>query len=232
MLPILFSDSHLTIINKPPGMLVHRTSIAGDTAPVALQVLRDQLERTVFPVHRIDRPTSGIVIFAHTPEITKLIQEQMAGNDARKQYTAFVRGWMNEAVDCDREVKNDRGILKEAFTRFVPVERFELALPTDRYPSARFTIVDAFPETGRWHQIRQHLAQLRHYIINDRVHGDGKQNKIFTQQLHINELFLHARKLTITHPVTGEALEVEAPFPEHWGRMRALVAGDGCGWLT
>lgn len=223
MLPILFSDSHFTIINKPPGMLVHRTSIADDTAPVALQLLRDQLERTVFPVHRIDRPTSGIVIFAHTPEITKLLQDQLAAKDARKQYTALVRGWMIEPVDCDRDVKNDRGMLKEAFTRFVPVEHFELALPTNRYPTARFTIVEAFPETGRWHQIRQHLAQLRHYIINDRVHGDGKQNKIFTQQLQLNELFLHARNLTFTHPVTGEVLMVEAPFPEHWGRMRALA---------
>lgn len=223
MLPILFSDPHFTIINKPPGMLVHRTSIADDAAPVAMQLLRDQLERMVFPVNRIDRPTSGILVFAHSPEITKLLQEQLAEPGARKHYTALVRGWMHEPVDCDREVRNDRGILKEAFTRFVPVEHFELALPTDRYPTARFTIVDAFPETGRWHQIRQHLAQLRHYIINDRVHGDGKQNKIFTQQLGVNELFLHARKLTLTHPVTGEVMAVEAPFPEHWGRMRALT---------
>lgn len=223
MLPILYSDSHFTIINKPPGMLVHRTSIADDAAPVAMQLLRDQLERMVFPVNRIDRPTSGILVFAHSPEITKLLQEQLAEPGARKHYTALVRGWMHEPVDCDREVRNDRGILKEAFTRFVPVEHFELALPTDRYPTARFTIVDAFPETGRWHQIRQHLAQLRHYIINDRVHGDGKQNKIFTQQLGVNELFLHARKLTLTHPVTGEVMAVEAPFPEHWGRMRALT---------
>jgi tRNA pseudouridine65 synthase len=223
MLPILFSDSHLTIINKPPGMLVHRTSIADDDKPVALQVLRDQLERTVFPVHRIDRPTSGIVMFAHTPEITKQLQEQLAAKDARKQYTALVRGWLSESIECDREVKNDKGVLKEAFTRFVPVEHFELPMPTDRYATARFSIVDAFPETGRWHQIRQHLAQLRHYIINDRVHGDGKQNKLFTQQLGINELFLHARNIRVTHPVTGEVLEVEAPFPEHWDRIRALA---------
>lgn len=219
MLPILFSDSHLTIIHKPPGMLVHRTSIADDNEPVALQLLRDQTGRQVFPVHRIDRPTSGIVIFAHTPELTKLLQEQLAGPDSRKQYTALVRGWMPEAVDCHRDVKNDRGVLKEAFTRFVPVEQFELPLSTDRYPTARFTIVDAFPHTGRWHQIRQHLAQLRHYILNDRVHGDGKQNKIFTQQLGIHDMFLHARKIRIIHPVTGDVLEVDAPFPEHWSKV-------------
>jgi tRNA pseudouridine65 synthase len=222
MLPILHTDPHLTIINKPPGMLVHRTSIAEDDEPVALQLLRDQLGKTVFPVNRIDRPTSGIVIFAHTPEVTRLMQDVLAKPDFHKQYTALVRGWMHDAIDCDREVKNDRGVLKEAFTRFVPVERLELAFPTDRYPTARFSVVDAFPATGRWHQIRQHLAQLRHYIINDRVHGDGKQNKIFTQQLHISDMFLHARKISFVHPVTGEMLVVDAPFPEHWSRVKEM----------
>lgn len=220
MLPILHTDPHLTIINKPPGMLVHRTSIADDNEPVALQLLRDQTGKTVYPVNRIDRPTSGIVVFAHSPEITKLLQKELAQTACHKQYTALVRGWMHEAVDCDRDVENDRGTLKEAFTRFVPVERFELPIPTDRYATARFTIVDAFPATGRWHQIRQHLAQMRHYIINDRVHGDGKQNKIFTQQLHINEMFLHARKLSFVHPVTQELMVVEAEFPEHWERVK------------
>jgi tRNA pseudouridine65 synthase len=203
-------------------MLVHRTSIADDNEPVALQLLRDQTGSIVYPVNRIDRPTSGIVVFAHTPEITKLMQEELAKPDFYKQYTALVRGWMHETVDCERDVKNDRGVLKEAFTRFVPVERLELPVPTDRYPTARFTIVDAFPATGRWHQIRQHLAQMRHYIINDRVHGDGKQNKIFTEQLHISEMFLHARKISFVHPVTGEILEVEAPFPEHWKKLKEL----------
>lgn len=222
MLPILYSDSHITIINKPCGMLVHRTSIAGDDEPVALQLLREQTGRMVYPVNRIDRPTSGIVVFAHSPEMTMLLQEELAQTTCHKHYTALVRGWMHEPVSTNREVKNDRGALKEASTEFVPVERFELALPTNRYPAARFTIVDAFPATGRWHQIRQHLAQMRHYIINDRVHGDGKQNKIFTQQLHINEMFLHARKLTFLHPVTQEFLVIEAKFPEHWEKLRVL----------
>lgn len=222
MLPILYSDSHLTIINKPCGMLVHRTSIAGDDEPVALQLLREQTGRMVYPVNRIDRPTSGIVVFAHTPEMTKLLQEEMAKTSCHKQYTALVRGWMHEAVTTNREVQNDRGTLRDASTEFVPVERFELDIPTDRYPAARFTIVDAFPATGRWHQIRQHLAQMRHYIINDRVHGDGKQNKIFTLKLNINEMFLHARKLAFVHPVTQEYLVVEAEFPEHWEKVHAL----------
>jgi tRNA pseudouridine65 synthase len=222
MLPILYSDPYFTVINKPCGMLVHRTSIAEDDDPVALQVLRDQLGRMVYPVHRLDRPTSGVVLFGHDPEITRALQEELARPDGHKQYTALIRGWMPEPVISTREVKNDRGTLKAAETRFVPLEQFELPISTDRYPTARFSIVEAYPTTGRWHQIRQHLAQLRHYIINDRVHGDGKQNRLFTEQLDIREMFLHAHRFEITHPITAEKLSIEAPFPEHWEKIRNL----------
>lgn len=220
MLPILYSDAYFTAINKPCGMLVHRTSIAEDDKPVALQLLREQLGFKVYPVFRIDRPASGIVVFAHSPEMTKLLQEEFSNENCRKTYTALVRGWLNEPFTNKREVKNDCGKLKDAETRFIPLEHFELPLPTDRYLTARFSIVEAELVTGRWHQIRQHLAQMRHYIINDRVHGDGKQNRIFTEQLGISEMFLHATKITFRHPVTLEKMQITAPFPLHWERLR------------
>ena len=222
MLNVLFSDEYLTVVNKPCGMLVHRTAIAEDDDPVVLQLLREQTGRMLYPVHRLDRPTSGVLVFAHSPEIAKFLHEEFTRTTGHKQYTALVRGWINEPVTWAREVKNDRDHPKEAETRFVPVERFELPCPTDRYPSARYTFVEAFPVTGRWHQIRQHLAQMRHYIINDRVHGDGKQNRIFTEQLQIREMFLHACKFTFTHPVSRQSIEINAPFPEHWEKMRML----------
>lgn len=201
-------------------MLVHRTSIADDDSPVLLQVLRDQLGKTVYPVHRLDRPTSGVVIFAHSAAITRLMQEILADGRCSKCYTALVRGWITETQVSNREVKNDRGNLKEAETRFVPQERMELPVATDRYPTARFTLIKAYPTTGRWHQIRQHLAQMRHYIINDRVHGDGKQNRIFGEQLLIREMFLHASSFTFPHPVTGNSITINAPFPEHWEKLK------------
>lgn len=122
---------------------------------------------------------------------------------------------MEESL-CNREVKNDRGNLKSASTLFRPIKHYELPFATDRYPKARYTMVEAVLSTGRWHQIRQHLAQMRNYIINDRVHGDGKQNRLIKEQLQIHEMFLHATKLEFTHPITEEKMIFEASFPNHW----------------
>lgn len=218
-LSILYSDEYFTAINKPNGMLVHRTAIAEGDGPFALQLLRDQINRTVYPAHRIDRPTSGVLIFAHSREMTSKLQEELQKESSQKTYTALVRGWVLEDVISTREVKNDRGNLQTAETTFNPIRQFELPMATDRYSTARYTIIEATPKTGRWHQIRQHLAQLRHYIINDRVHGDGKQNRLFTEQIGVREMFLHATTLQINHPITGNKLVINAPFPEHWSQF-------------
>ncbi|MDD2799247.1 MAG: pseudouridine synthase [Bacteroidales bacterium] len=218
-LPLLYSDEYLTAIDKPCGLLVHRTTIAEENAPAALQILHNQLNRMVYPVHRIDRPTSGVVLFAHSPEIARKLQENLKEFSTQKKYTALVRGWITEEYISKREVKNDRGNLQSAETRFIPIKNFELPLKTDRYESARFSIIEAYPATGRWHQIRQHLAQMRHYIINDRVHGDGKQNRIFTEQIGIEEMFLHATSIQINHPITDQSTAIKAPFPSHWNKF-------------
>jgi Pseudouridylate synthases, 23S RNA-specific len=219
MLDILYQDEYLIAINKPCGLLVHRTSIAEENEVFALQLLRDQVGCKLFPVHRIDRPTSGVLVFAFSPEVARQLNDQLTNGESHKKYVALVRGWFPEEMICERQVKNDRGNLQDAITRFVPLKQLELPLATDRYPTARFSVVEAYPLTGRWHQIRQHLAQLRHYIINDRVHGDGKQNRIFTEQLDIREMFLHARSLRLQHPVLQTELTIEAPFPSHWNNF-------------
>jgi tRNA pseudouridine65 synthase len=216
MLEILYQDDYLIVINKPCGLLVHRTSIAEENEAFALQLLRDQVGKKLFPVHRIDRPTSGVLVFSFSPEVARQLNNQLINGVSHKKYVVLVRGWFSQEIICDRPVKNDRGNLQEALTRFVPLKQLELPLETDRYPTARFSVVEAYPLTGRWHQIRQHLAQLRHYIINDRVHGDGKQNRIFTEQLGVREMFLHARSLRLQHPVLPTELTIEAPFPAHW----------------
>lgn len=218
-LEIIYSDEWFTAINKPCGMLVHRTSIADDNAPIALQLLRSQLNRMVYPVHRIDRPTSGVLLFAHNPEWAHLLQIALQSENAGKIYTALVRGWVTDEIISEREVKNDKGNLKSARTRFIPIRNYELPITTDRYKTARYSLIEAFPESGRWHQIRQHLAQLRHYIINDRVHGDGKQNRIFSEQLEIREMFLHATRLHFTHPLSNDLITIEAHFPSHWNKF-------------
>lgn len=219
MLDILYQDDYLIAINKPCGLLVHRTSIAESDGLFVLQLLRDQVGLKLFPVHRIDRPTSGVLVFAFSPEVARLLNDQLTNGASHKKYVVLVRGWLSQEIICDRPVKNDRGNLQEALTRFVPVKQMELPQATDRYPTARFSVVEAYPLTGRWHQIRQHLAQLRHYIINDRVHGDGKQNRIFTEQLGVREMFLHAHSLRLQHPMLHTELTIEAPFPVHWAEF-------------
>ncbi len=220
LLDILYSDDYFIAINKPPGLLVHRTAIAEESELFALQLLRDQTGKHLYPIHRLDRPTSGVLLFAFSAEIARNLQAQLTNGTPHKKYTALVRGWFNDEITCTREVRNDRGNLQPAQTQFVPVSQFELNIATDRYATARFSIIEAYPITGRWHQIRQHLAQLRHYIINDRVHGDGKQNRLFTEQIGLRDMFLHATSLTLLHPVTNVEICISAPFPEHWHKYK------------
>ncbi len=223
MLEVLVSDEYLTVINKPYGILVHKTSIADDDSPVVLQILKEQMGRIVYPVHRLDRPTTGVLVFAHSSDMVQKLQEEFKGPNCQKQYTALVRGWLNEPFVNSRQVKNDKGKLKDAETSFKPIQLIELPIPTDRYSTARYSIVRALPKTGRWHQIRQHLGQMRHYIVNDRVHGDGKQNRIFTEKLNIPQMFLHADSMVFQHPETKEILKLEADFPEHWSSLEEVI---------
>lgn len=219
---ILYQDQYLIAINKPGGLLVHRTRIAEEESVFVLQLLREQTGLHLYPVHRLDRPTSGVLLFAFDAVTARLLSEALISGNVTKEYTALVRGWVAESIDLDYPVKNDRGNLQEARTLFVPQERFIMHRPIGNYPSARYSIVNCYPKSGRWHQIRQHLAHLRHYIVNDRVHGDGKHNKVFKETLGIEPLFLHAVCLEMQHPHTGVRLRLNAKLPEHWAAFREL----------
>lgn len=219
---ILYQDQYLIAINKPGGLLVHRTRIAEEESVFVLQLLREQTGLHLYPVHRLDRPTSGVLLFALDSVTARLLSEALVSGEVTKEYMALVRGWFPESIDLNHPVKNDRGNPQEARTLFVPQERFIMHRPIGNYPSARYSIVHCYPKSGRWHQIRQHLAHLRHYIVNDRVHGDGKHNKVFKEILGIEPLFLHAVRLEMKHPHTGVQLSLNAKLPEHWSAFREL----------
>lgn len=216
MIEILYQDEYLIAVNKPCGMLVHRSARSDGDAPVLLQQLRDQTDRWLYPVHRIDRPTSGIVMFGFSPEIARRLNDGLTAGCIRKSYTALVRGWLQENVELDHPVKNEKGNLYPAQTLFCPEKYYTLPLTMGRYTEQRYSLLSVFPKSGRWHQIRQHLAHLRYYIINDRVHGDGKHNRIFTEQLGVGDFFLHACELSFNHPVSDEVMLLKAGFPLHW----------------
>lgn len=218
-LEILFEDEYLIAINKPSGLLVHRTSIAADETVFALQMLRDQIGQHVSPVHRLDRPTSGVLLFSKKEEILPMLKEQFADRSIQKTYLAIVRGIPSIKSDLiDYPLKSERsGRMQEAQTFYQVLEEAEIPFDTTgRYPTSRYSLLELKPETGRTHQIRRHLAHLRHYILGDKKHGDNKQNQFFERQFGMENLLLHARKLEFIHPKSKEKIVVLASIPSHF----------------
>ena len=219
MLEILFEDEYLIAINKPSGLLVHRTSIAAEETVFALQMLRDQIGQHVSPVHRLDRPTSGVLLFSKKEEILPLLKEQFADRSIQKTYLAIVRGIPEvKSAMIDHPLKSERsGRMQESQTHYQVLAEAEIPFDTTgRYPTSRYSLLELKPETGRTHQIRRHLAHLRHYILGDKKHGDNKQNQFFEKQFGMENLLLHARKLEFTHPVSSETISVLAQLPPHF----------------
>lgn len=223
LLTILYQDEYLVAIDKPAGMLVHRSFLDKHETLFVLQTLRNQLGRHVFPVHRLDRPTSGVLVFALSAEIARVLTEQQQQQGWQKMYLAVVRGHLKEAqlVDyplkeqldaiADKKARQDK-VAQSAQTRIWPLAHTELPVAAGRYPTARFSLVALQPLTGRKHQLRRHLAHLRHPIIGDTTHGDGKQNRAFSQHTGVQRLLLTAILLHIRHPVTQQPLQFNAPL--------------------
>ncbi|RAI93978.1 pseudouridine synthase [Algoriphagus yeomjeoni] len=219
MLEILFEDEYLIAINKPSGLLVHRTSIAAEETVFALQLLRDQIGQHVSPVHRLDRPTSGVLLFSKNEEVLPLLKEQFADRSVKKTYLAIVRGIPTIKSNLiDHPLTSERsGKLQESQTHFQVLAEAEIPFnTTGRYPSSRYSLLELKPETGRTHQIRRHLAHIRHYILGDKKHGDNKQNQFFEKQFGMVNLLLHARKLEFTHPISKKKVSIEASLPSHF----------------
>lgn len=221
-LEILFQDEYLVAINKPHGLLVHRSKIAMDADEFAIQILRDQIGQAVYPVHRLDRKTSGILLFALSPEINSQMQQQFMERKVEKKYIAFVRGFMENEGTIDYPLKKENGSEQEAITHFKTLKRGELPFPSGRFESSRYSLVELIPETGRMHQLRKHLAHVFHPIIGDRPHGCNKQNKLFLERLNMNTMLLHALELSFLHPVTNDKIELKAPIFSEFQRVLNL----------
>jgi len=211
-LDILYRDEHVVAVNKPAGLLVHRGKHTGDE-PAALQVLRDQLGEFLFTVHRIDRATSGVVVFAFSPGAARELCLQFERREVRKTYWAVVRGIVEAEGRMDhglRRCKNEEP--QAAVTTFCRLATVELPIPAGPHESARYSLVEAHPLTGRYHQIRKHFKHISHPIIGDTVYGDGVHNRLFRQQFGTRRLLLAARTLALRHPVTGADLILDAPL--------------------
>lgn len=189
-----------------------------------MQMLRDQLQRPVWPVHRLDKGTSGVLLFALSAEAARVLSMDFeTGDTIHKTYDAIVRGWPPEAGVIDHPLRrladDQRGGRTEsqpAITRFAVNTRYELPVPSGAFMTCRAAHVVLSPETGRRHQLRRHMKHLSHPIIGDATHGKGPLNRSLAHLLGLQRLWLHARELTLTHPVSGEQLTIRAPLGSEW----------------
>jgi len=230
-LPILYQDGVVVVVNKPSGLLVHRSPIDRHETRFAVQLLRDQLGRHVYPVHRIDKGTSGALAFALDPDTARALAEQFAGKQVRKTYVAIVRGWpppsgvIDYPLDAVRDAyapAADSGP-KPCRTVFRTLATVELPMRVDRYPTSRYALVELEPETGRRHQLRRHLAHLSHPIIGDSTYGKGRHNRLFAERYGARRLLLACVGLGFAHPANGALVRVEAePGPEFDALRRQL----------
>lgn len=223
MLDILYQDEELIAINKPHGLLVHRSSIAADTDEYALQMLRDQIQQTVYPAHRLDRKTAGVLLFSLTKEMDSLAQTLFADRKMDKTYWAIVRGYTEAEFSIDYPLKKENGTIQEALTHIKTLQQAELPIPSGKHPTSRYSLVEARPETGRMHQIRRHLAHVFHPIIADRPHGCNKQNKLWKDTFQMDSMLLHAKELAFIHPRTQEQVHIVAPLQEEFLRSLTVL---------
>ncbi|MCW4153530.1 pseudouridine synthase [Halomonas sp. 18H] len=215
-LPILYHDEHLVAVHKPADMLVHRSALARGERRFLVQSLRDQIGRHVYPVHRLDRPTSGLMVFALDSRTARTLADDFAAHRVGKRYLAVVRGHGPEQECLDYALRDEDGRrpkaempAREARTAIARLDSVELPVRVDRYPSARYSLMEARPLTGRRHQIRRHLSRRGYPIIGDAKHGKSVHNRFFAEQLDCPGLLLAAVGLTFTHPVHGQPLSLD-----------------------
>jgi tRNA pseudouridine65 synthase len=218
-LEILYQDKHIIAINKPPGLLVHRTRIANDANEYALQILRDQIDQRVFPVHRLDRKTSGVLLFGLSAEIDRIMQMAFAERRIEKTYLAIVRGLTDDEGLIDYPLRKENGKLQEAVSAYKTLSRTEIELPFGSHKTSRYSLVEVKPETGRMHQIRKHLAHIHHPIIGDRPHGCNKQNRLFKEKFGLMTMMLHASELKFDHPVSEKKIIIQAKLNDGFARI-------------
>ncbi|MGO1282628.1 MULTISPECIES: tRNA pseudouridine(65) synthase TruC [unclassified Psychrobacter] len=236
---IIYEDEHLVAINKEAGLLVHRSWLDRGETRFALQLTRDAVGCHVFPVHRLDRPTSGVLLFAKSSAVARSLTEAFTAHQVTKQYLAVVRGFMSEqgSVDYALSFKPDAIADKfanldkpaqEAVTHWQSLAQIELPFAVSKkHATSRYSLMRLTPETGRKHQLRRHMRHLFHHIVGDTSHGDIRHTRFFRTQYDCTRMLLHAQTLALSHPVTGEPLLLKAGLDDQW--MRIL---EEFGWVN
>ena len=212
-LPVLWRDEHLIAIYKPAGWLVHRTGLDAGETRFIVQTLRDQIGQHVYPLHRLDKGTCGVLLLALHAEAASKTRAVFEAHHIHKRYLALVRGWAPDACEVDHALRPDDAPAdapaQSAQTRFARIASLEHPEAYDpRFAATRVSLVLAEPHTARRHQIRRHLKHIAHPIIGDATHGKGPLNRWWAQRLGLQRLWLHAWDVRFIHPYTNEALHI------------------------
>lgn len=223
MLEIIYQDQYLVAVNKPHGMFVHKTYLDPYATEFVVQILRDQIGQWVYPIHRLDRKTAGVLLLALDKETLVAMNHQFEARNIDKRYLAIVRGYSNDEGTIDYPVCNDSGNLQDAVTHYRTLLQSEIDLPQGKHQTSRYSLVQAQPVTGRTHQIRKHLSHIFHPIIGDRPHGCNKQNKLFLEKFELNTMMLHAHQLTFAHPYTQAEITLKADPSCEFQRMQQAL---------
>lgn len=215
---ILFEDEHLVAIDKPAGLLVHRSELDNRETNFALQQLRDLIGTFVYPIHRLDKPTSGVLLFAKHSEAAARVSEQLRSGEVSKSYLAVLRGYSKEEQEIDyplRKIidrfgkpsyKSDEE--QECHTSLKRLATMELPISIDKYPTSRYSLVFLQPHTGRRHQLRRHMKHISHPIIGDPKYGKSVHNNYFKEHLQVERLLLASVGLQFSHPYSGEEITI------------------------
>ena len=226
-LEILFQDDYLVVVNKPAGMLVHRSWLDRQETQFVMQTLRDQIGQHVYPVHRLDRPTSGVLLFALNSEVANLLCQQFEHQQVEKSYLAVVRGYLQGAGEVDYPLKVKLDKIADKFTQedkqpqsavtfYQGLEIVEMPYALGRYATCRYSLVRLVPKTGRKHQLRRHMKHIFHPILGDTQYGDLHQNRLLSEKTGCSRLMLHAETLQIVHPIYQQVIKFTAPCDEQW----------------
>ncbi|MFC4159299.1 pseudouridine synthase [Chitinimonas lacunae] len=224
-LPLIYQDEHLVAVHKPSGLLIHRSEIDRHETRFALQIVRDQIGRHVHAVHRLDKGTSGLLLFALSPEAASRLGRLFEEGGVDKRYLAVVRGWPEAAGQIDHPLSRRVDDYEQrtpavnappqaALTRFRRLATVELPIEVERYPTSRYALVELDPVTGRRHQLRRHLKHLSHPIIGDATYGKGRHNRMFAEQFGSHRLLLACTMMRFAHPLDGRELTLACPLAE------------------
>ncbi|PIQ25544.1 pseudouridylate synthase [bacterium (Candidatus Blackallbacteria) CG17_big_fil_post_rev_8_21_14_2_50_48_46] len=212
-LPIIYRDERFIAIHKPAGLLVHRSPIDASETEFAVQKLRVQIDRPVFPLHRLDKPTSGLLIFAFDSEAASRLSEQFSNHTIQKSYLAIVRGYSPDQAHIDYPVKAQQDKyfktnIQQGITDLSTLAKCELEIANDRYEKSRYSLVELRPQTGKRHQLRYHMKHISHPIIGDPKYGKKVHNDIFKAHFDCSRLLLASIGLRFTHPFRHEQVTI------------------------